>query len=166
MVCLFAEWSFSGRNNLPKKGRVHMKVKLFLLQWILNRPEIHFWCSGRSYRFISWNQLEGITDKKDRLSHFVRAGSYHKLSGREDQPIAIKYLATGFHVFCASLQPGAGCISTGFYGNGPLAVSIVRKHADEWQVDPNRIIASGFQPGDMLPCGLGTFWNKEWLYKP
>lgn len=62
--------------------------------------------------------VEGITDKKRPAVLLCPGGGYHKLSGREDQPIAMKYLAAGFSCLCASLQPGAGCISTGTYGAG------------------------------------------------
>lgn len=109
--------------------------------------------------------VEGITYKKRPAVLLCPGGGYHKLSGREDQPIAMKYLAAGFHVFVLHYSLAPDVFPRAFMEIA-LAVSIVRKHADEWQVDPNRIIASGFSAGGHVACGLGTFWNKEWLYKP
>ena len=44
-------------------------------------------------------------------------------------------------------------------------MKLIREHGNEWNVDVKRIAVSGFSAGGHLACCLGTFWNKEWLYK-
>ncbi len=39
-------------------------------------------------------------------------------------------------------------------------------HAEEWLVDPEKIIVCGFSAGGHLACSLGAFWNQEFLYGP
>ena len=43
--------------------------------------------------------VDGILDKKRPAVLLCPGGGYRTLSTREDQPIAMKYLAAGFHVF-------------------------------------------------------------------
>lgn len=109
--------------------------------------------------------VEGITDKKRPAVVLCPGSGYRKLSDREDQPVAMKYLAAGFHVFVLHYSLAPDVFPRAFMEMA-LSVSLVRKHADEWHVDPNRIIASGFSAGGHVACGLGVFWDKEWLYKP
>lgn len=44
--------------------------------------------------------VDGIHVKRGRLCCICPGGGYRTLSTREDQPIAMKYLAAGFHVLC------------------------------------------------------------------
>ena len=90
-------------------------------------------------------------------------GGYRTLSTREDQPIAMKYLAAGFHVFVLhySLAPD---VFPRALMELALAMKVIREHGDEWNVDVDRIAVSGFSAGGHLACCLGVFWDREWLY--
>lgn len=61
--------------------------------------------------------VDGILDKKRPAVLLCPGGGYRTLSTREDQPIAMKYLAAGFHVLCF-ITVCAGCVSSGFDGAG------------------------------------------------
>lgn len=62
--------------------------------------------------------VDGILDKKRPAVLLCPGGGYRTLSTREDQPIAMKYLAAGFHVFVLHYSLAAGCVSSGFDGAG------------------------------------------------
>lgn len=92
-------------------------------------------------------------------------GAYGKLSLKEAEPIAMQYLAAGYHAFILwySLPPFR--FPTALQELAFL-VAHVREHAGEWHVDPEKIVVSGFSAGGHLACSLGAFWNQEFVYKP
>lgn len=54
---------------------------------------------------------------------------------------------------------------------GPLqdaqrAIQLVREHADEWKIDPNRIGVAGFSAGGHLASTLGTHYQKAFIDNP
>ena len=88
-------------------------------------------------------------------------GGYCFLSAREDEPVALAWLAEGFQVFV--LHYG---ICDRAKGYAPLiqactAVRYVREHAEEWNIDPNRIFITGFSAGGHCAASAGTLWDHE-----
>ena len=71
-------------------------------------------------------------------------GGYMYCSNREGEPIALAYAARGFHAFV--LRYTVGWDAAGFK---PLeevswAIGYLREHAEEWNIDPDKIITCGF----------------------
>lgn len=85
---------------------------------------------------------------------------YWKCCPREGEPVAMKYLAKGYNAFvlmysCSpDLYPKALCEVS-------EAVKLVRKNADKWNIDPDKIAVCGFSAGGHLAATLGTLWNRE-----
>lgn len=46
--------------------------------------------------------------------------------------------------------------------DGQRAIRWLRKHADQFRVDPKRIGVLGFSAGGHLACMVGMHWNKPW----
>ena len=109
--------------------------------------------------------VDGILDKKRPAVLLCPGGGYRTLSTREDQPIAMKYLAAGFHVFVLhySLAPD---VFPRALMELALAMKVIREHGDEWNVDVDRIAVSGFSAGGHLACCLGVFWDGALGVKP
>jgi acetyl esterase/lipase len=112
--------------------------------------------------------LDSISVCEDRKRPAViicPGGGYGHLSDREGEPIAMQFLAMGYHAFVLyySLAPD------GFpYPQMELAmaVSMVRSMATEYPIDPEKIVVTGFSAGGHLACSLGAFWNQSFLYGP
>ena len=92
-------------------------------------------------------------------------GGYSHLSDREDQPVAMEYLAAGFQVFCLHYSVAPDVFPRSLMELA-MTVHLIRAHSEEWKVDPKRVVASGFSAGGHLACSLGAFYNQEFLYGP
>ena len=82
-------------------------------------------------------------------------GGYLYCSPREAEPIALRYAAAGFHAFILrySTRWEAG-------GFAPLkevswAIGHIREHAEEWNIDPEKIVTCGFSAGGHLALSAG-----------
>ena len=86
-------------------------------------------------------------------------GGYEVCSPREAEPIAMAFAAAGIHTavvfyrvfekYPAELQDLSD------------AVCIMRENADDWRIDPEKIVVCGFSAGGHLAASLGVFWNSE-----
>lgn len=101
------------------------------------------------------------------------------VSDREGEPIAAEYFAKG--ISCVVLKyatEGRPFFKENLYPEkepvsifpNPLkelatVVALLRKKAEEWSVDSDRIGIIGFSAGGNLVGQLSVFWKKEWLEK-
>ncbi|MBI2809706.1 MAG: alpha/beta hydrolase [Candidatus Melainabacteria bacterium] len=84
------------------------------------------------------------------------------LTARGVTCVLLKYRVPG-----NGLYPRSGC-----YPKSPMAledaqrtIRLVRSHAAEWQIDPNKIGVLGFSAGGHLVAATSTLFDKK-LYKP
>jgi acetyl esterase/lipase len=114
--------------------------------------------------------LEGyILDCELALGQFAKrpaivvcpGGGYMYCSPREAEPIALAYTARGFHAFI--LRYSVGWDAAGF---APLdevswTIGYLREHADEWNIDPNKIVSCGFSAGGHLALSAGLLAENK-----
>lgn len=114
------------------------------------------------YTYILDNSVEMHPQKMRPVIVICPGGGYAMTSDREAEPIAMQYLAKGYHavILRYSVAPA----------RYPLAlmqlaktVLYLRKHADKLHIDTNRIILQGFSAGAHLAASLGVFWKKSFL---
>lgn len=96
----------------------------------------------------------------------IPGGGYRCVcSDREGEPIAMLYLAEGYNCFVLHYPCFPNCVSEG--GESlPLiaasrAVAHIKKNAEKYFIDPERIAAIGFSAGGHLTASLATMWNDE-----
>lgn len=89
-------------------------------------------------------------------------GGYVMTSEREAEPVAMHYLAGGCHAFILRYSCAPAVFPTAMLELAK-AVQIVREHADEWHVDENKIIVSGFSAGGHLAASLSVFWDRDFV---
>ena len=91
-------------------------------------------------------------------------GGYGHTSPREAEPVALKFLAAGFHCFVLDYAvvpagwPAACCELS-------KTVAYVRSIADEYGIDKNKVFVLGFSAGGHLAASLGVHYDKEIVRK-
>lgn len=95
----------------------------------------------------------------------VPGGAYAFCSDREKEPVAMRFLAMGYHacVLDYSVAPSRFPVALQELA---LAVATVRQRADQWHVDPHKVFVCGFSAGGHLACSLGTLWDRDFVWEP
>lgn len=91
-------------------------------------------------------------------------GGFTKTTDRESEPIAVRMLSFGYQAFVLrySVAPSRYPVSL---LEAAEAVKLIREHADEWHVDPNKLIVIGFSAGGHLAGQLTTKAGRAVLAK-
>ena len=92
-------------------------------------------------------------------------GGYSFCSKREAEIIALQFTAAGYHAFVLDYAVAPDNHYPEPQKNLSDAISLVRKNAEEWRVDADKIAVIGFSAGGHLAASLATMWNKEPLKK-
>lgn len=87
-------------------------------------------------------------------------GGYEHHSPREGEPVAIKMMDYGYNVIVLhySLRPYS--YPSAMYELA-YAVDYARKHAAEWDIDPDKIVVAGFSAGAHVAASLGTMYKDK-----
>lgn len=91
-------------------------------------------------------------------------GAYIGITEKEADPVAMRFLAAGFHVFILRYSIGT------LFGKFPApfidaakSILLVRENAKRWCVDPDKIVLCGFSTGGHVAAVLGTGWQDAYL---
>lgn len=107
-----------------------------------------------------------VAPEKKRPAVIVcEGGGYAFRSDREGEPVVMQFLAMGYHGFLLDYSVAPNRFPTALQELAS-AVALVRDHAEEWNVDPNKILVCGFSAAGHLCCSLGVYWNQEFVYGP
>ncbi len=105
-------------------------------------------------------------DRKRPMVLICPGGGYEHVSAREAEPIAFNFLTAGCHAAVLWYDISKdGVEHPQELLELTQAVSIIRKRADEFAIDKDKIIIAGFSAGAHLAAYLGCFWNEDWLEK-
>ena len=87
-------------------------------------------------------------------------GAYEYCSPREGDPIALRYLAAGFHAFVLRYSVGEAAAFPQPLVELSQAMALIRSRAEEWGVLSDQIAVGGFSAGGHLAASLGVHWNR------
>ncbi len=115
--------------------------------------------------YILKNYDEYCKDRRRPAVLVLPGGGYGMTSEREATPIAMEFVAAGITAFILRYT----CAPDGYFPIQLLqalqAVKVIREHADEWHIDPDRIAVCGFSAGGHLAASTGVFWSHELVKK-
>ena len=90
----------------------------------------------------------------------IPGGGYTMRAFHEAYPIAWKMIGFGYHAFILhySVAPSRYPVAVLQLAE---AIRQIRRHADEWHVDPDAIVVLGFSAGAHLAASLATGWKND-----
>ena len=88
-------------------------------------------------------------------------GGYVYCSPREGEPIALRYAAKGFHAFVLRYSVGFDAKEFAPWKEVDWAVKLLREHAEEWHIDPNKIATCGFSAGGHVALAAGLMGENK-----
>lgn len=119
---------------------------------------------GNLYTYFLDSSIEMRPDEKRPVILMCPGGGYEMTSDREAEPMAMQFLAMGYHVavlrysVCPVRYPAALL-------QVAESVLYLKEHADEYHIDPEKIVVQGCSAGGHLAANYGIAWNSPLLTK-
>ncbi len=92
-------------------------------------------------------------------------GGYDYCSEREAEPVALRFLGAGINAFVLRYS----CVKKKFPTAAlecAEAIRHIRRNAEKYDIDPDKIVVIGFSAGGHLAGTLANFWDSQLLTKP
>ena len=102
--------------------------------------------------------------KKRPLILLCPGGGYQWTSDREAEPLALRFLAMGYHVAVLRYSCAPAVYPTALLEISQ-AMKLIHDYAEEWNVEEDKIFVQGCSAGGHVAASLGVFWQEEWLAK-
>ena len=119
---------------------------------------------GNLYTYFLDSSIEMRPNEKRPVILMCPGGGYEMTSDREAEPMAMQFLARGYHVavlrysVCPVRYPAALL-------QVAESVLYLKEHADEYHIDPEKIVVQGCSAGGHLAANYGIAWNSPFLTK-
>lgn len=119
---------------------------------------------GNLYTYFLDSSIEMRPNEKRPVILMCPGGGYEMTSDREAEPMAMQFLAMGYHVailrysVCPVRYPAALL-------QVAESVLYLKEHADEYHIDPEKIVVQGCSAGGHLAANYGIAWNSPFLIK-
>ena len=112
-----------------------------------------------------WENNAEMKVEKRPVVVICPGGAYCSVACREGEPIALQFLARGYHavVLNYSVYPDA-TYPTALLELG-RTVLMLRENAEKWLIDTDKIILMGFSAGGHLAASYSCFWSGEVISK-
>lgn len=118
--------------------------------------------TGYLYTYFLDSSPEMRPEEKRPVVLLCPGGGYEMTSDREAEPIAMRFLAMGYHtaILRYSVYPA-------LYPAALLqvaeSVKYLKDHAVQYHIDPEKVIVQGCSAGGHLAASYGVFWKKPFL---
>lgn len=116
---------------------------------------------ARLCTFIQETNTE-LLIKERPLILLCPGGGYERTSDREAEPLAVRFLAMGYHVAVLRYSTAPAVYPTALLELA-AAMKLIHGYAEEWHVKKEKIVIQGCSAGGHLAASLGIFWHEKWL---
>lgn len=107
-----------------------------------------------------WQTPEQISAQRRKRPAvlIIPGGGYQKVSPREAEPVAMRFLAQGYTAFVLEYSVAPSMFPTALR-EAAMAMRYIREYAGQMEVNPNMVAALGFSAGGHLCGTLGTMFD-------
>ena len=88
-------------------------------------------------------------------------GGYLYCSPREAEPVALRYAASGYHAFVLRYSVGRDAADFAPLKEASWAIGLLRENAENWHIDPEKIVTCGFSAGGHLALAAGVLGENR-----
>ena len=119
---------------------------------------------GYLYTYFLDSSIEMRPNEKRPVILMCPGGGYEMTSDREAEPMAMRFLAMGYHVAILrySVSPARYPVALQQVAESVL---YLKDHAEEFHIDPEKIVVQGCSAGGHLAANYGVAWNSPFLTK-
>lgn len=89
-------------------------------------------------------------------------GGYGYTSNRESEAMALQFLAMGYHAAVLRYSCAPAKYPTALLELASC-VKLIREHAAEWHIDPEKLFVQGCSAGGHLAASYGMFWSEDFI---
>lgn len=107
-----------------------------------------------AYLLDSSKEFANVTKRPAVL--IFPGGGYTMCSDREAEPVAMSYLAQGYHAFVLRYSVGEKNQWPAPFEDAQRAIKILHDNSKQWEIDTNKIAVVGFSAGGHLAAALST----------
>lgn len=109
-------------------------------------------------------------NEKRKAILVIPGGGYSFVSEREAEPVARKFYAQGYNAFILYYSVGKKITDPRSGLPKPLleaskAMALIRRNAEKYNIDPDKIAIVGFSAGGHLAATLATMWHLDFVAK-
>lgn len=88
-------------------------------------------------------------------------GGYVYCSRAEGEPVAMAFASRGFHAFVLRYSTGKAAADFQPLKEVSWAIGYIREHAEEWNIDPEKVVSCGFSAGGHLALSSGLLAQNK-----
>ncbi len=104
----------------------------------------------------------GLKIRRRPLILICPGGGYEQVSFREGEPVAMHFLSVGYHA-CVLRYSVAPAVFPAQVLEVGQTVRLIREHAEEWNIDADKLVIQGSSAGGHLAASYGIFWNQDFM---
>ena len=99
-------------------------------------------------------------EKKRPCVLICPGGAYSYICEREAEPVALRLIGAGINAaVCRYSIAEDGAQWPDQLAEVSAALALLRRNADEWGCDPDKLVVMGFSAGGHVAGSLGVYWN-------
>ncbi|MBQ8474616.1 MAG: alpha/beta hydrolase [Clostridia bacterium] len=112
--------------------------------------------------FIHDDASNVIAGKRSAMVVLAGGGYLFQANDREGEPVAINYFAAGYNCFLVNYSANDKAGFPRPVVDVSRAIVHIRRNAEKYNVDPEKVYVIGFSAGGHLAASIGTFWAEDW----
>lgn len=112
--------------------------------------------------FIHDDSTNVIAGKRSAIVVLAGGGYLFQANDREGEPVAINYFAAGYNCFLVNYSVNEKAAFPRPVEDVSKAIVHIRRNAEKYNIDPEKVYVIGFSAGGHLAAAIGTFWHEDW----